>query len=66
MDVAGVGAVIASLASALVNLPVVARLADDRALSARLTIALLAIAALSIGAMFVPTAPLVSLAAAAH
>jgi uncharacterized membrane protein (DUF4010 family) len=66
IEVAGVGAVLTSLASALVNLPVVMRLADDRALSTRLTLALLAVVALSIAAMFVPTAPLVSLAAVAR
>jgi uncharacterized membrane protein (DUF4010 family) len=48
LDVAGLGAVLASLTSALVDLPVVARLSGDRALTRRLAWALGAIGVLGI------------------
>jgi len=51
--VAGVGAIVASLASALVNLPIVSRVARDRRLTRRVAVViggLLLVAALGVGA----------------
>jgi uncharacterized membrane protein (DUF4010 family) len=52
-DVAGIGAVVAALASALVNLPLVARIARERPLTRRIALALALIVALGVvGALF--------------
>jgi uncharacterized membrane protein (DUF4010 family) len=55
IQVAGTGAVLASLASALVNLPLVARVSGDRPLTIRVALAMGAVIVLSASAMFVPT-----------
>jgi uncharacterized membrane protein (DUF4010 family) len=57
-NIAGTGAIVASLVSALVNLPVVARLAEDRTLAQRLAWVLGGIAVLGIlGAFLQPHLP---------
>ncbi len=52
-DVAGTGAVIAALASALVNLPLVARISDDRPLTRRLARPLGVVVAVGVLGIFV-------------